>query len=135
MSVEFVTTLIGLIAGAIGYLIATFWVRPILRYKEIRSQVISDLVFYANAIKKGPDGSMRERVWERVVANRRHSADLAAIYGELPSLYIQYLKRKGVYIDRAVEALMALSNTYEWKDANVLVKNIHEYLQIKPRVT
>lgn len=133
--VQMITTLIGLVAGAVGYLIITFWFRPILRYKEIRSRVISDIVFFANAVSiKGADNAHQERVWQRVEANRRHSADLAAIYGELPHLYIHYLKRKGISLDRAVSELMGLSNTFDWKEANERVKKIHDYLKIKPRV-
>lgn len=73
---QFWITLLCIMAGAMGYLIATFWVRPILRYREMKSQVASDLVFFANAIElQKLDGSFREDTLLRKDANRRCAAD------------------------------------------------------------
>jgi hypothetical protein len=61
---QFWITLLSIVAGAGGYLIATFWVRPILRYKDLKYQIASDLVFFANAIElQKLDGSLREDTW------------------------------------------------------------------------
>ena len=136
MSDELIATLIGLVAGAAGFMLATFWFQPILHFRRIRSQIMSDLVFYANAINTTDmNDTMKERMWKRVEANRRHSADLAANYVELPKLYIRYLSWRGIFPDRAVSDLMGLSSTFEWEAASKRVDNIQQHLNIEPRVT
>ena len=42
-------TLIGITAGAVGFLVATFWFQPILRYRDLKAQILSDLIFFARA--------------------------------------------------------------------------------------
>ena len=128
-------TLIGLSAGAIGYLITNFWFHPILRYRDIRSQILSDLVFYANAINAdGLNETMKERLNQRIEANRRHSADLAANYMEMPSWYKTYLKRKEIFPAMAATEILGLSNTYERESAEKRVEKIQRLLKIEPRV-
>ena len=125
------SVIISIIAGAAGYLIVTFIFRPILRLRTIRFQVASDLEFYANAINDdGLNEEMKKRVNDRRVSNRRHSADLAAIYYELPSRYKRYLERRGMRIQKAAQALMTLSNTFDFEPANVQIDNIRRWLQI-----
>ena len=35
MDEKLLAVLIGIVAGAVGYLIATFWMKPILQYREL----------------------------------------------------------------------------------------------------
>lgn len=127
---QFLITLLSVIAGAIGYLIVTFWVRPILRYRDIKYQVASDLVFYANAIEltRG-DGSLREDTLARREANRSHAADLAAINGYLPFWYRWWL-RKNEDPEIASSQLMDLSNESNPEEAKERIKNVKKYLRI-----
>jgi hypothetical protein len=37
---EFSIALIGIAAGAIGFLLATFWFQPILRYRDLKAQIL-----------------------------------------------------------------------------------------------
>ena len=60
---EILVTLTAIAAGGAGYLLVTFVFQPILRFRAIRSQVLSDLVFYRNAIKA--DG-MGEKIQNRL---------------------------------------------------------------------
>ncbi|SHL33422.1 hypothetical protein SAMN02745216_05027 [Desulfatibacillum alkenivorans DSM 16219] len=127
------SVIVSIIAGAIGYLIVTFHFQPILRFRAVRFQIISDLVFYANAINaENLNVEMQKRVEERRVANRRHSADLAGIYCELPVYYKYYLSRRGMDIERAIKVLIGLSNTLEFEPANKAIDNINRCLRIKP---
>ncbi len=48
---EFSIALIGIAAGAIGFLLATFWFQPILRYRDLKAQILSDVPFSCNVIK------------------------------------------------------------------------------------
>lgn len=132
---EFWIFLLGLIAGSTGYLIVTFICQPILRYRELRYSVISDLVFYRNAVTAdGLDNVMKERLNERVSANRRHAADFAAIYYQLPSGFRRYLSWRGVDLIKANSELLGLSNTFEFDQAAKRIERIQKQLKVEPPV-
>jgi hypothetical protein len=106
---EFWVLLLGILFGGLGYLLTTFWFRPILRYRDVKYQIASDLVFYANAIALDVVEEAKATVWNRVASNRRHSADLAAIYLELPAWYKWWLKTCQENPESASSELMGLS--------------------------
>lgn len=134
--IEFYVSLIGITAGATGYLISTFLFQPILRYREIRSQIISDLVFYRNAIDSSKlDEIMKKRMEDRISSNLRHSADLVAILVELPRLYKYYITKRGINIQGAISELRILSSTFEYESAAKRIENIQKHLKIEPRAT
>lgn len=125
MTDEMQTLLIGLAAGAAGYLLVTFQFQPILRYREIRERVHSDLIYFADATNAdGLNDEMKERMWARVTANRRHSSDLRAVFGSLPSWYRKWLAFRGHNPEQVATDLMGLSNTFKHEDAATRVKRI-----------
>ena len=127
---QFLITLLVIIAGAIGYLVVTFVFQPILRYRSIKSQILSDLVFYADVINAdGMNDSMRRRLEQRVDDNRRNSANLRAIFSELPRPYKIWLRTRGVNIVCAATELMGLSNTFEYEAANTRITRIKNFLK------
>ena len=133
--IEITVTVIGILAGVIGFLLTNFYFQPVLRYREIIDQVTSDLVFYANAIRaQGLNDEMRQRVFDRMTANRRHSVDLAACFYRLPREYEWYLRRTGEDPANASIELMGFSNTDEFDAADIRMKKIQAYLGIKPPI-
>lgn len=129
MTNEMQSLLIGLAAGAAGYLIVTFWFQPILRYREIRERVHSDLIYYADAITAdGLNEEMKQRLWARVSANRRHSSDLRAVFGSLPWWYRKYLAARGRHPEQVAKDLMGLSNTFKHDDAATRMQRIRSGL-------
>lgn len=44
------TALLGVVTGAAGYWITTFWMKPILQYRELRTKVFADFIFYAQVV-------------------------------------------------------------------------------------
>jgi hypothetical protein len=128
---EFWITLLSIMAGAVGYLIATFWVRPILRYRDIKSQVASDLVCFANAIElQKLDGSFREDTLQRKDANRRRAAELKAVYFELPHWYRLWLKCRGENLGEASSELIGLSNSSSRDEAKDYIQKVKDYLRL-----
>lgn len=122
---------LGLLGGALGYLIVTFYFRPIHRYLEIRDQVVSDLVFYADATNAdGLNENMQAKVWNRVESNKRHSADLWACHLNLPTTYKWYLWIRRERPDAAAKEMMGLSNTFDHEAAANRVDRIKVYLRI-----
>lgn len=132
---EFLIFLLGLVAGSTGYLLVTFICQPILRYRELRYSVISDLVFYRNTVNAyGLDNDMKTRLNERIAANRRHAADLAAIYYQLPRVFRVFLLWRGVDLIKANSELLGLSNTFDVDQATKRIERIQKHLKIEPPV-
>lgn len=132
MDEKFWAVLLGIFAGAIGYWITTFWMRPILRYRELRMKVFADFIFYAQVINAdGLSDRMKALYEERITSNRRHSADLAACLTELPSWYKWWLCRRGQAPEKAVRHLIGYSNTTEYEAAAKIMKAIKKALRFK----
>jgi len=130
---EFWIAVIGIAAGAIGFLLATFWFQPILRYRELKAQILSDLIFYANVVKADDlNDEMKKRAWARVEANRRHSADLAAASQYLPRPYLWLLSKRGEQPDMASVEMMGFSNTSDWDAGAEREKRIRKFLKFPP---
>ena len=129
MDDKLVAVLLGTFAGAAGYWISTFWMKPILQYREIRSKVFSDFIFYAQVINaERLNDRMKKLHEDRTLANRRHSADLAACLTELPRWYKWWLGRKGQSPESAVTNLIGYSNTTEYDAADKKMRAIKKAL-------
>jgi hypothetical protein len=131
---EIFTVLLTIAFGAVGYLIATFWVRPILRYKDIKYGIAADLVYYANVIGLKTDvGLPTDEELRRKDANRKRAAELEAIYYELPYWYVWWLrKRKENPVGGSAE-LIGLSNTSDREGAKDYIRGVREYLHLPLR--
>lgn len=128
---EFQIALIGILAGAIGYLIVTFWFQPILRYREIKFRIAADLVFFANALTlQATNGTLREDSLKRKDSNRLCASELQAIYRYLPWLYLLFLKSLGEKPLEAASDLIGLSNSSERREAVEFEKNVRKNLRI-----
>lgn len=129
---EIIAAFIGVVAGAAGYWIAAFWMRPILEYRELRLKVYGDFIFYANVVNaEGLNEQMHELLNERVMANRRNSADLAACLTELPKWYAWWLRQRGQAPDRAAKYLIGYSNTFDFESAQTSAGVIKRALGFK----
>ena len=71
MDDKLLAVLIGVITGAAGYWFTTFWMKPILQYRELRSKVLIDLVFYAQVINADGLSRNTSQVTERVDGFKR----------------------------------------------------------------
>jgi len=128
---QFWTTLLSIAAGALGYLIATFWVRPILRYRNTRSNIVSDLIYFANAIDLQKfDGGLREDTLARKDANRRRAAELRAVHSELPGWYRCALRVRREEPKAASSELIGLSNASTREEVNVCIAGIERHLRL-----
>ncbi len=129
MDVNIVTALIGVSAGAIGYWLSTFSVQPILRYRDFRSQVLKDFIYYAQVVNaERLNEEMQALYKERVLANRKTSAALTAAILELPCWYKWYLRTKGLSPEDGAMRLIGYSNTTDHETANRLSASIRSAL-------
>ena len=119
MDIGLLSALIGIVAGAFGYWFATFNMQPILRYRNLRNQVLTDFIYYAQVINaKGLNDEMQSLHRERILANRRTSSQLTAAIQDLPKLYLFYLNSKGYRPEVAAQHLIGYSNTTEYEQAH-----------------
>ena len=135
MDEKLLAALIGVITGTVGYWFTTFWMKPILQYRELRSKVLIDLIFYAQVINAdGLNDRMKKLYEDRIVANRRLSAELTACLLELPFWYKWWLRLRGHMPERAATDLIGFSNTTEYEAASKRVERIKIALGIKVEV-
>jgi hypothetical protein len=127
---QFLILFLTIAAGAAGYLIVTFWVQPILKYREIKRRVREDLVFFGNArdlYKQG--GEIRQDTMTRMKQNRRSASELGAIYSDLPWWYRRWLRCRKENPREAVKELIGLSNSTDWRDAEDYERSVKKYLR------
>ena len=125
MDDKLLAVLMGVVSGAVGYWFTTFWMKPVLQYRELRSKVLVDLIFYAQVINAdGLNDRMKEHYEQRVVSNRRLSAELTACILELPFWYKLWLRFRGHQPERAASDLIGFSNTTEYEAASNRVGRI-----------
>jgi len=119
------------VAGGCGYLVVTFWTAPILCYLQIRHEVTSDLIFYANVIDPSVlNNRLKERHEAAVEAFRRQAAEIAASYYRLPGWYRFLLKRRGEDPVIASRNLIGLSNCAKETDAHPHIRWVMKSLKI-----
>jgi len=115
VDVSLLAALIGIVAGAFGYWFTIFFMQPILRFKNLRNKVLMDFIYYAQVINAdGLNDDMKNLYRERVLENRKSSAQLSAAILDLPSWYLSYLKYKNLNPSEAVRHLIGFSNTSEY---------------------
>ena len=103
MDINLITALIGIAAGAFGYWFATFAVQPILRFREIRHRIHSEFIYYAQVVNANRlNEEMQALHRERILANRKSSAQLSAAYIELPFWFRRYLNVRRLCPQKAV---------------------------------
>lgn len=129
MDEKLLAVLIGVAAGAAGYWISTFWMKPILQFRELRVKVFADSIYYAQVVNAQGLNERMQRLYEdRVLANRRSSADLAACIVDLPSWYKWWLRRRGFAPERAAGYLIGYSNTTDYDHAAKAMRAIKKSL-------
>jgi hypothetical protein len=134
MDDKLLAVILGIFSGTAGYLFLTFCMKPILQLREIKSKILTDLIFYAQVVNaEGLNEKMQKLHEDRNLANRRHSAELAACILELPSWCKKTFFRNYDLI-RAAQLLISLSNTTNYEDAAKLEEKIKITLAIKSEI-
>ena len=129
----YVVAIISFVAGAFGYIIIQFWIRPISGYQKIKNKVTLTIKYYSKSkdndfIDKKIKSQMKK--WNK--ANRQSSVELSASYNEnLPNWYKMLLDSRGESPIDASKHLMILSNTSNYDHMEKHIEEIKNYLKIK----
>jgi len=130
-SIYFVA-IISFVAGAFGYIIIQFWIRPISGYRKIKNKVELTLKYYSKSkdndfIDKKIKSQMKK--WNK--ENKQSSVELSASYNEnLPNWYKMFLDSRGESPIDASKHLMILSNTSNYDHMEKHIEEIKNYLKI-----
>lgn len=129
MDPKLIVMFIGIVSGVIGYIFTIFFMQPILRYRELRNNVLSDFIYFAQVINAdGLNDDMKKLFRERILANRKMSSQLQAAILCLPTCYLWYLKSKGYDPENAAKSLIGYSNTEKCEEAHKIESNIRRLL-------
>jgi hypothetical protein len=129
MDYKLLVVLIGVASGVIGYWFTTFSMQPILRYRNIRSQIMEDFIYYAQVVNADDlNKEMQDLHRQRILANRKTSSQLSAILLELPWWYLAYLKLLGQSPKQAATRLIGFSNTFEYEQSAKVQASIRKNL-------
>ncbi len=135
MDIGLLSALIGLVAGAFGYWFTTFNMQPILRFRNLRNQILMDFIYYAQVINaEGLNEEMQSLHRERILANRRASSQLTAAIQDLPKWYLIYLTRKGYCPEEAAHHLIGYSNTTEYEQSHKVEAAIRRQLGLPKEI-
>jgi hypothetical protein len=131
MDIGLLSALIGLVAGAFGYWFTTFNMQPILRFRDLRNQILMDFIYYAQVINaEGLNEEMQSLHRERILSNRRASSQLTAAIQDLPKWYLFYLKHKDYRPEEAARHLIGYSNTTEYEQSHKVEAAIRKQLKL-----
>ena len=134
MDIGLLSAIIGIVSGAFGYWFTTFNMQPILRYRDIRNQILMDFIYYAQVVNaEALNDDMQALYRERILANRRTSAQLSAAIQELPIWYMAYLRKKGYRPEQAARHLIGFSNTTEYNEADKKENAIRKHLGLQDK--
>ena len=129
MEIKLISALIGIATGIFGYWFTTFSMQPILRYRNLRNKVLMDFIYYAQVINADKlNDEMKTLYRERILSNRKTSAEITAAILDLPCWYLSYLKFKGQKPAEAAKHLIGFSNTSEYDQAHQVQSLIRRQL-------
>ncbi|MDO9269754.1 MAG: hypothetical protein Q7T96_11680 [Methylobacter sp.] len=93
-----------------------------------------DFIYYAQVVNaEGYNDEMQKLFRERVLANRKSSAQLSAAVQELPYWYLLFLKCKGYAPEAAASHLIGYSNTTDYDQADKVEDFIRRKLGLPPK--
>lgn len=129
----YIVALISFLSGACGYIITQFWVRPILRYRQIKHRIASDLKWYLKAQQHEiKDKIVQEQIRARVEIIRGHCTALTECFSDdLPHWYKLLLESRHESPIDASKHLLALANIRNFEHADRRLEKIKKSLKIK----
>lgn len=113
------------LAGMIGYIIVTVWIRPVARYRRAKGRIRKNLAEYGRWLdqtEETADAGTREQSHQAAVK-------LSELYQNgLPAWYRILLANRGESPQQAVELLMKLAKTQNPEHARKQIAEIQQAL-------
>ena len=118
--------------GSFLYIIGYFFIYPVYRYRKVKNQAISDLLFYRTAISTDdPDAETRNELERKLTLFKKHALDLGECFETiLPNWYKLVLQNKNESPVDASKNLLALYNTSNVNHATARINMIKLNLKL-----
>ena len=144
----YITIIIGIIVGILGFYFSKFWMQPILLYRETKSKIIGKLIYFSDVYeddnfvylkhKSQDEPEMKEvynnektRMNEKKLEYRKLSGELMGIIMYLPLWYkLIFLKTRDENPFKAKDELIGLSNSISYEDDKIRKYNIQVLLKV-----
>lgn len=144
----YLTLFIAVLAGLVGFFSSTFWIQPILRYRDIRSKIIERLIYLSdvyeddstNYFKEHSENNVdvqevlnfeKKRMKEKYFEGRKLSGELHGVILYLPNWYKSFfLKRRDENPWEAKNQLIGFANSRDYKETILRIRNIQKLLKI-----
>jgi hypothetical protein len=121
MSGALSTVIVGLLFGAVGWMVTSYFVKPVERVEEQRRKAHEEVVFHSNLGEESSEGA----VMAAVSALRRAAVALIASAESAPRLVHWYIRWQGWNLNEAGRQLLTMSNQFG--------KNVEPNLKIVAR--
>ncbi|GBC62861.1 hypothetical protein DENIS_3845 [Desulfonema ishimotonii] len=119
--------LVSFAVGALSYIIIQFWMRPISRYRKLKTAVGAHLDFYSE--KAGELSAKTPETDAAAAQSRKYAVGLSDAYSsDLPPWYRMVLNERNESPADASAHLMKLANTREEKYIRVRLTEIRSAL-------
>ena len=118
--------------GSFLYIMVYFFVYPVFKYRKVKNQAISDLLFYRTAISTDdPDGENPKELERKLTLFKKHALDLGECFETiLPNWYKLALKNRNESPVDASKNLLALYNTSNVNHATARINMIKLNLKL-----
>jgi hypothetical protein len=124
---DIIPVVLGVPVGIISYAITNYLLEPIREYRNIKSQILADLIYYDDVAEiTNVPGPEQNKQIERNLKFHRYSADLIAAYHKLPEFHsVKTIWDAKEFPLKAAEALMHYSNAItreQIEEAKIAIK-------------
>lgn len=118
--------------GSFLYIVIYYFIYPLLRYRKVKNQVVSDLIHYSTLIcSDDPNESIRNDLDRKLTLYRKHALELGeCFHGLLPNWYKLMLSKRKESPGEASKNLMALYNTSNLNHATARINMIRLNLKL-----
>lgn len=144
----YLTLIVGALIGVLGFFASTFWIQPIIRYREVKSKIIGWMIYLSDVYEDESDDYLKEissknpevqevlnyakeRMNEKRLECRRLSGKLKGAIIYLPAWYkFFFLKRRRENPNRAKDELIGLANSCDYENTQRCILNIQISLRV-----
>ncbi len=131
MDLIYIAAIASFILGAVGYIIVTFWIKPISRYIKTKKMIFSDFSNCKSGLTK-PNWIKSKKAKSRLKDLRKSCSDLVYIYNDdIPHWYRLLLVSRKESPAGASDPAMRLSNITDPEHAAKRLDEIKTHLLFK----
>ena len=118
--------------GIITFILTNYCMKPLLKYRKIKFEIASDLIYYDNTVEidGGGESHLAKLRLKKTDKFKRHASNLKSAFFQLPKWhYIHFPDCEERPLD-AVKSLMAYANSTNRETAQTAIDEIKSFLKL-----